>query len=158
MDKEKRNQFMEKMHDEIGEAHTLVPNIVSLVGMVDHDDKFEELFDIYEGIEEYGQYVTEKEAKRVVEGFVSYDGMRGAKWPPQVLFQAVESLGGEKAVKGKYNCWTLFLLMNWLHSDYGGALMTKLQGNDYALMVYQMALAWMNDKDGDHDVREYFIE
>ena len=154
----RKERFMEMVHDKLGADHELAPVIASLVGMIDHDDKFEELFDIYEGIEEYGQYVTEREAKRAVEGFVSYDGMRGAKWPPQVLFQAVESLGGEKAVKGKYNCWTLYLLMNWLHSDYGGALMTKLQGNDYALMVYQMALAWMNDKDGDHDVREYFIE
>jgi hypothetical protein len=48
--------------------------------------------------------------------------------------------------------------MNWLHSDYGGVLMSKLQGNEYALVIYQMSLAWMNDKDGDHDVREYFIE
>lgn len=154
----RKEKFMEMVHDKLGADHELAPIIGALVVMVDNDEKFEELFDIYEGIEEYGQYVTEKEAKRVVEGFVSYDGMRGAKWPPQVLFQAVESLGGDKAVKGKYNCWTLYLLMNWLHSDYGGALMTKLQGNDYALMVYQMALAWMNDKDGDHDVREMFVE
>lgn len=154
----RKHKFMEMVHDKLGEDHELTPIIASLVGMIDHEDRFEELFDIYEGIEEYGQYLTEKEAKQIVDGFVNYDGSRGAKWPPQVLFSAVESLGGDKSVKGRYNCWALFVLMNWLHSDYGGALMTKLQGNDYALMVYQMALAWMNDKDGDHDVREMFVE
>lgn len=157
MDKEKKQRFMDMIREEIGEDHHLVPIIVSLVDMVHDEEQFEELYDIHEGVEEYGQFLTEKEARKVVDGFVNYDGTRGAKWPPQVLFTAVESLGGDKAVKGKYNCWSLYALMNWIHSDYGGALQTKLQGNDYALTAYLMALAWMNDRDGDHDVRELFL-
>ena len=153
----KKHKFMEMVHEEIGEDHKLTPIIASLVGMVDHEDRFEELFDIYEGIEEYGQFVTEKEAKMIVDGFQNYDGSRGAKWPPQVLFSAVESLGGKKAEQGKYNCWTLYVLMNWMHSDYGGALMPELQGEAYALTCYRMALAWMNDRDADHDIREKFL-
>lgn len=157
MDKEKKQRFMEMIREEIGEEHHLVPIIVALVDMVHDQEQFEELYDIHEGIEEYGEFLTEKEARKVVDGFVNYDGTRGAKWPPQVLFTTVESLGGDKAVKGKYNCWSLYALMNWIHSDYGGALQTKLQGNDYALMAYLMAQAWMNDRDGDHDVREKFL-
>lgn len=153
---DRRKEFMEMIHDKIGEDHELVPIIASLVGMVDDDERFNELYEIHEGIEEYGQFLTEKEARKVVEGFVAYDGYRGAKWPPNTLFQAVESLGGEKAVEGKHNCWALFALMNMMHSDYGGALATKLQGNDYAHMCYLLALAWMEDKDHDNDVREYF--
>ena len=154
----RKHKFMEMVHDKLGEDHELTPIIASLVGMIDHEDRFEELFDIYEGIEEYGEYLTEKEAKQIVDGFVNYDGSRGAKWPPQVLFSAVESLGGDKAVKGKYNCWALFALMNAMHSDYGGALMEVAKGDAYALTCYRMALAWMADRDHPNDVRKYFLE
>lgn len=154
----RKSKFMAMVHEKLGEDHELTPIIASLVGMVDHEDRFEELFDIYEGIEEYGQYLTEKEAKQIVEGFVSYDGMRGAKWQPQTLFPAVESLGGEKSAKGKYNCWALYALMNMMHSDYGGALMEVAKGDAYALTCYRMALAWMTDRDHTNNVRDYFLD
>ena len=152
-----KEKFMEMVHDEIGEDHKLVPIIAALVGMVDNEARFNELYEIHEGIEKYGQFLTEKEARRVVDGFIAYDGSRGAKWQPSVLFQAVKDLGGHISEEGKYNCWALYALMNMIHSDYGGALMTQLQGNEYALMCYRLALAWMNDRDGDHNVREYFL-
>lgn len=154
---EKKHKFMEMILEEIGEDSKVAPIIAELVGMVDNEEKFEELYDIHEGIEEYGQFLTEKEARKIVDGFVSFDGSRGAKWQPAVLFQAVESLGGKKAEEGKYNCWALYVLMNMMHSDYGGALMSKLQGDDYALTCYRMALAWMDDRDHDNNVREYFF-
>ena len=157
MDKRKQ-KFMEMIHEEIGEDHKLTPIIASLLTMVDDDDRFEELFDIHEGVEEYGQFLTEKEARYAVDHMLSFDGSRGAKWPPQVLFPAVESLGGEKSAKGKYNCWALYALMNMMHSDYGEALMKVAQGDEYALTCYRMALAWMNDKDHPNNVREYFSE
>lgn len=148
---------MQMVHDEIGEDHKLAPIIAALVAMVDDEARFNELYEIHEGIEEYGQFLTEKEAVRVVNGFVNYDGSRGARWQPNVLFQAVKDLGGKTAQEGKYNCWALYALMNMMSSDYGGALMTKLQGADYALMCYELALAWIDDRDGDHDVRRYFL-
>ena len=158
MDKTKRHQFMEMIHEEIGEDHKLTPIIASLLGMVEDDERFEELFEIHEGIEEYGQFLTEKEARHIVDKMVSFDGSRGAKWPPQVLFPAVESLGGEKAVKGKYNCWALYALMNMMHSDYGRTLMKRAQGDEYALTCYELALDWIGDKDHDNDVRDYFLD
>ena len=157
MDNEMKQKFMEMIHDKIGEDHELTPVIAALVGMVEDEHKFEELYEIHEGIEEYGQFLTEKEARKVVDGFVSFDGSRGAKWQPPVLFKAVEDLGGNKAVEGKYNCWALYALMNMIHSDYGGALMPELQGDAYALTCYRMALAWMQDRDRHHDVRQYFL-
>lgn len=158
MDESKRYKFMEMIREEMGEDHKLIPIIGAMVGMVQDDSRFEELYAIHEGIEEYGQFLTEKEARQTVDGLMSFDGSRGAKWPPQVLFDAVERLGGEKSVKGKYNCWALYTLMNAMHSDYGGALMPEIQGDAYALTCYRMALAWMNDKDHDNDVRDYFLE
>ena len=152
-----KEKFMEMVHAELGEDHKLVPIIAALVGMVENKERFEELYEIHEGIEKYGQFLTEKEAKKVVDNFLTFDGSRGAKWPPQVLFQAVETLGGKKYEEGKYNCWALYALMNMMHSDYGGALIPEIQGDAYGLTCYRMALAWMNDRDRDNDVREYFL-
>lgn len=158
MDKMKRNKFMEMIHDEIGEDHKLSPIIASLLSMVDDDERFEELFDIHEGIEEYGQFLTEKEARYAVDKMIAFDGSRGARWQPPVLFDAVTKLGGEKAVRGEYNCWALYVLMNMMHSDYGEALTHIVQGDEYALTCYRMALAWMNDRDRKNNVRAYFLE
>lgn len=157
MDKMKRDKFMEMVHEELGEDHKLAPIIVSLLGMVSDDERFEELFDIHEGIEEYGQFLTEKEARAITDKMVAFDGVRGAKWQPHVLFEAVEKLGGEKSVKGEYNCWALYVLMNMMHSDYGRTLMKRAQGDDYALMCYELSLDWMNDRDRKNDVRDYFL-
>lgn len=154
---DKKDKFMEMVHEELGSDHKLAPIIAALVGMVDNDERFNELYEIHEGIEKYGQFLTEKEARRIVDGFITFDGSRGAKWQPPVLFAAVESLGGKKHEEGKYNCWALFALMNMMHADYGGALMLKVQGDDYAFMCYRMALAWIDDRDHDNDVREYFL-
>jgi hypothetical protein len=158
MDKEKRSRFMDMIHDEIGEDHKLVPIIASLMGMVQDDSKFEELFEIHEGVEEYGQYLTEREAKMIVDGMQNWDGSRGAKWTPPVLFNAVQLLGGEKAAKGKYNCWALYVLMNMMSSDYGDAIQEVAKGDDYALTCYRMSLSWMKDKDHRNNVREYFLK
>lgn len=158
MEKDRKNGFMEMIHEKIGKDHELTPIIALLVDMVEDEDQFEELYDIHAGIEEYGQFLTEREAKEIVSEFISFDGSRGAKWNPDILFSTVESLGGDKSVDGRYNCWTLFTLMNMMHSDYGGALMTELQGEDYALMCYRLALAWMADRDHKNNVRSYFLE
>lgn len=158
MNEEMKRRFMDMVHEEIGEDHKLAPVIGALVGMIDDEAKFAELYEIHEGIEEYGQFLTEKEAVRIVGAFVNYDGSRGGRWAPQVLFTAVEGLGGKKTEKGQYNCWALFALMNMMHSDYGGAIHPDVQGEAYALMCYRMALAWMQDRDRDNDVREYFLQ
>lgn len=158
MEKKKRDKFMEMIHEEIGEDHKLSPIIASLLGMVEDDERFEELYDIHEGIEEYGQFLTEKEARQVTERMVAFDGMRGPKWQPHILFDVVPKLGGAKAVEGEYNCWALYTLMNAMHSDYGEAIMEVAKGDDYPLTCYRMALAWMNDRDHDNNVREYFLE
>lgn len=157
MDSKKKQGFMDMIHKKLGPNHELVPIIAMLASMAEEDDRFEDMFDVYQGVEEYGQYLTEKEAKRIVSEFIAYDGTHGAKWSPEVLFKTVEDLGGEKSAPGKYNCWALYVLMNMMHSDYGGALSPSLSGNVYPLTCYRMALAWMKDKDNDNNVRDYFL-
>jgi hypothetical protein len=72
------------------------------------------------------------------------------------MFSAIESLGGKKCEYGKYNEWAMYAVMNMMHSDYGNVLLPIVQGEAYARTCYQMAVAWFNDRDHRHDVREYF--
>lgn len=155
MDKEMKKEFLEMLEKERGTPIGW-SIIMSMVGLLEEDDELERLAEIHKGVQDYGQYLTEDEAKKVVEGFRNYDGSRGGKWRPEVLFSAVESLGGKRAEMGHYNCWALYAAMNMIHSDYGGVLITMVQGDAYAKACYMMAVAWLNDPDRKHDIRHYF--
>lgn len=68
----------------------------------------------------------------------------------------MERLGGQRAEKGKYNCWALFVLMNMIYADYGGVLMTLTQGDAFAKAAYLMSMAWLDDPDRRWTIRQYF--
>lgn len=155
MDRELKKEFMEMLEKERG-TPTGWAIIMSMVDMLEEDDELEHLAELHKGMQEYGQYLSESEAMHIVEKFRNYDGSRGAKWQPSVLFGAVESLGGKKSEHGKYNCWSLYAVMNMIHSDYGGVIITLAQGDAYAKVCYMMAVAWLTDPDKHMDVREYF--
>ena len=131
--------------------------IMEMVELLEDDDDFERMAEIHKGMSEYGNYLTEHEARKVVDGFVAYDGTRGGKWQPSVMFSAIESLGGKKCEWGKYNEWAMYAVMNMMHSDYGGVLLPVVQGEAYAKTCYMMAVALFNDRDKHHDVRMYFL-
>lgn len=131
--------------------------IMEMVEMLEDDDDFERMAEIHKGMSEYGNYLTEHEARKVVDSFIAYDGTRGGKWQPSVMFSAIESLGGKKCEWGKYNEWSMYAVMNMMHSDYGGVLLPVVQGEAYAKTCYMMAVAWFNDRDKHHDVRMYFL-
>lgn len=155
MDKELRKEFVEMLEHErntpIGWAI-----IMSMVDMLEDEDELERLAETHKGMQEYGQFLSEKEARSIVDGFRNYDGTRGAKWQPNVLFGTVESLGGKRAEMGKYNCWALYAVMNMISSDYGGVIQTIAQGDTYAKVCYMMAVAFLTDPDRRENVREYF--
>ena len=131
--------------------------IMEMVELLEDDDDFERMAEIHKGMSEYGNYLTEHEARKVVDGFIAYDGTRGGKWQPSVMFSAIESLGGKKCEWGKYNEWAMYAVMNMMHSDYGGVLLPIVQSEAYAKTCYMMAVAWFNDRDKHHDVRMYFL-
>lgn len=156
MDEKMKKEFIQMLKDERG-TDTGWAVILSMVGLLEKDGEFERLAELHKGMSEYGgQYMTEKEALKTVEEFVNYDGSRGAKWQPSVLFGAVESLGGKREERGKYNCWALYAVMNMMHSDYGGVLMTVAQGDTYARLCYSLTVARLLDRDRKWNVREYF--
>ena len=85
---------MEMLHGELGGNPKVMPIMEKMVKMLETHDDFVELMELYPGIETYGAYMTEKEAKRVTSSFINFDRTTGPKWRPDVLFEAVKSAGG----------------------------------------------------------------
>jgi hypothetical protein len=156
MDEKMKQEFIQMLKDARGTPQEWSV-IMAMVDMLEDDDEFEEMAILHKGIAEYKEFLTEKEAKKIVDGFKNYDGSRGAKWTmPAVVWETIERLGGKKAEAGRYNCWTMFVLMNMIYSDYGGVLMTLAQGDTFAKAAYMMSLAWLDDPDRRMTIREYF--
>lgn len=156
MDKKMKDEFIQMLKDARGTPQEWSV-IMAMVDMLEDDDEFEDMAEMYKGVAEYGQFLSEKEAKKIVDGFKNYDGTRGPKWPmPQMVFDTIEGLGGKRAELGKYNCWSMYVLMNMMSSDYGGVIGTLAQGETYAKVCYMMAVAWVNDPDRRESIREYF--
>lgn len=156
MDKKIKEEFIEMLKAARGTPQEWAI-IMEMVDLLEDEDEFERMAEVHKGMAEFGgQYLTEKEATRIVGEFTNYDGTRGAKWQPAVLFPAVESLGGKRAEMGKYNCWALYAVMNMISSDYGGVIATIAQGEEYAKTCYMMAVAFLTDRDRKEGVREYF--
>lgn len=131
--------------------------ILSMATMLEDDPRFEHLAELYDGIEQYGNYVTEKEAKKVVEGFISFDGNRGQKWSLDAISEELRKVGGVLEERHHYNKWMLYLVMNGQYADYGGALMKMgIPSSEMPKAIYLMALAKIDDKDARESLREYY--
>jgi hypothetical protein len=156
MDEKMKQEFVQMLKEARGTPQEWAI-IMAMVDMLEDEDEFEEMAQLHKGIAEYGQFLTEKEARKIVDGFKNYDGSRGPKWAmPSQVWDTIERLGGHKSMVGKYNCWAMFALMNMMHSDYGGVLVQVAQGDMYAKAAYMMAVAWVDDPDRRWTIREYF--
>lgn len=154
---DKGKQFMDMFREELGESHKVMPIINKMIVMLEPMEEFEEMMEVCTGVESYGDFLTEKEAEYITEHFINFDKTKGAKWPrPETLFEAVKSVGGSIEEPRKYNKWVLFTVMNMIHADYGGVLMTMAQGTEYAKLVYKMAIAFINDPDREETIRHYY--
>ena len=153
MRKKFKEMLLEQKHTPVGEAV-----ILTMVGMLEDDPRFENLAELYEGIEQYGNFMTEKEAKKVVDGFVAFDGSRGQKWSMDAISDELRKVGGVLEEKHHYNKWMLYTIMNNEYADYGGVLIGKLgvSSQDLPKAIYYMALAKIDDKDAHETLRKYF--
>lgn len=150
-------QFMDMLHEKIGEHHEVMPILNKMVLMLEPMEEFEEMMEICTGMENYGDFLTEKEAEHITEGFTNFDKTKGAKWPrPDMLFDAVKSVGGSIEEPRKYNKWVLFTVMNMIHAKYGSILQNMAQGSEYAKLTYKMAVAFINDHNREKSIRSYF--
>ena len=156
MDEKMRKKFkdmlLENKDKPVGQAV-----ILSMVAMLDGDPRFESLAELYDGIEEYGNYMTEKEAKNVVVGLVAFDGTRGQKWSMDAISDELRKVGGMPEEKHHFNKWMLYAVMNSKYADYGGVLQKLgIPSQDMPKAIYLMSLAKIDDKDRKMSLREYY--
>ena len=147
-----KDMLLEKKDPPVGQAV-----IFSMVGMLENDPRFESLAELYDGIEQYHNFMTEKEAKKVVDGFVAFDGSRGQKWSMDAISEELRKVGGIPEERHHYNKWMLYTVMNSEYADYGGVLQKLgVSSQDMPKAVYYMALAKIDDKDAHESLREYY--
>lgn len=152
MRKKFKDMLLENMNTPVGKSVVL-----SMVGVLDGDPRFEGLAELYDGMEEYGNFMTEKEAKKVVDGFVAFDGSRGQKWSMDAISDELRKVGGIPEERHHYNKWMLYAVMNSEYADYGGVLQKLgVSSQDMPKAVYYMALAKIDDKDRKMSLRQYY--
>lgn len=152
MRKKFKDMLLENMNTPVGKSVVL-----SMVGVLDGDPRFEGLAELYDGMEEYGNFMTEKEAKKVVDGFVAFDGSRGQKWSMDAISDELRKVGGVPEERHHFNKWMLYVVMNSEYADYGGVLQKLgVSSQDMPKAVYYMALAKIDDKDRKMSLRQYY--
>lgn len=152
MRKKFKDMLLENKDKPVGQAV-----ILSMFTMLDGDPRLENLAELYDGMEEYGNFMTEKEAKKVVDGFVAFDGSRGQKWSMDAISDELRKVGGIPEERHHYNKWMLYAVMNSEYADYGGVLQKLgVSSQDMPKAIYYMALAKIDDKDRKMSLREYY--
>ena len=152
MRKKFKDMLLENMNTPVGKSVVL-----SMVGVLDGDPRFEGLAELYDGMEEYGNFMTEKEAKKVVDGFVAFDGSRGQKWSMDAISDELRKVGGVPEERHHFNKWMLYAVRNSEYADYGGVLQKLgVSSQDMPKAIYYMALAKIDDKDRKMSLREYY--
>ena len=156
MDKKMKEEFIQMLKEARGTPQEWSV-IMSLVSMLEDDPRFENLAELYEGIEQYKNYLTEREAKKVVDGFVAFDGSRGQHWSMEAISEELRKVGGMPEERRHYNKWMLYAVMNSEYSDYGGVLQRLgVSPQDMPKAIYFMALAKIDDKDMKMSMRQYY--
>lgn len=106
------------------------------------------------------QYLTKSEALSVFNAL----NPKGA-WTLDVWRKAMEDLGLETEREYVFNCYSLWLEMNAIHSD-NGAVVAELLGIEptdvtnakYIKTIHRMAMNVLTDADGFFDIRASYLE
>lgn len=117
----------------------------------------EEMIDKLEAIK-WHQYLTPKEAERIVAGMVPK-----AQWSREVWKNAMEQLGLPIEEQPLYNRCALWTEMNKQYSDHGETLasllgepLSSIPAETIVPAIHKMALDVLKDKDGVYNIRTYF--
>jgi len=120
-------------------------------------DTAEEMIDKLEGIK-WRQYLTPKEAQRIVDGM----DPKGP-WTREAWKTAMASLGLPLEEYPCFNRCSLWVEMNKVYSDFGDEIASLLgkplspSDKDIITACYKMALKNLKDKDGVYNIRKYFL-
>ena len=120
-------------------------------------EKAEELLKCYEGSLRYYNFLTEEEAKVIVDAFKNQDGTDGGKWGMHTIIAEVENFGGKLSYQPYYNDYALYAVMNMVHSDHSPVIKKWVQDpDDYVQACYDLSTSILKDKDRQYWVRDYF--
>lgn len=111
------------------------------------------------GAIKWEQYLTKSEALSVFNAL----NPKGA-WTLDVWRKAMEDLGLETEREYVFNCYSLWLEMNAIHSDNGAVIAgllgiepTDVTNPKYIKTIHRMAVNTLTDDDGFFDVRSYYL-
>ena len=119
-------------------------------------ERANEILDLSEGMSKYKNYLTENEAQHIVSNMINFDNTKGAKWTPEELKNAINTLGGKCEIEGQYNWWAMYVTAQMVRSDEWGVLRSIVDPSKEAAVCYELAKAKLLDKDGLFNVRLYF--
>ena len=102
-------------------------------------------------------YLTQKEAQKIVDGMVPK-----APWSKDVWKNAMNQFGLPMEEEPYYNCYSLWVEMNKIYSDFGEEIASLLgkplspTDNEIISACYKMALKTLKDRDEVYSIRKYF--
>lgn len=162
MDKSKMKMHIDRIsslmeeHSDSEVKCAIVKTIMSYLSKCD-DNIINELLDCTEGLCNYNNFLTQKEAYEILNKFKNSNGSSGAPLNMSIL----ETLKDEnKCIDDapNYNKWALCVTMCKFASDQGEVI-SKLVNNDhnaYISTCYDMSVAQLKDADRPRWVRQYF--
>ena len=128
-----------------------------------HPELAEEVVDGFETIL-WNNYLSQKQAKMIADKIINQDGKQGPKWSEDLLFHAVEQLGGQIEKEPYYNRYALWLVMNAHYSDHAVSTSQDMGFNSVAdvppemmaLSMYKKAVESLTDVDRLNYVERYY--
>lgn len=125
-----------------------------------YDREFvDRMYEYYDGMKQYNNYLTEDEASQILSNFVNYDGTKGAMFKNSMwLFNRLTEQNLHCECAPNYNKWALYVTMNKFASDQGNVI-NKWIGEDkdkFIIACYDLSTAQLSDADRLHWVRSYF--
>lgn len=117
---------------------------------------------------EFHNYLSEKEAYKIVENFENEDGSYGPQWDVKEFAKLLKEVDGEKEKKPYYNKWALWVATNMIFSDHAESIAEDLDieleeldrepedMEDMFYSCYRKAIEKLEDDDRPHFIRPYF--
>ena len=171
MNKQEIKERFEYLYDRMKESRN--PAYMKIYGdvtsamfdkLVDkHPDMAE---DVVEGLEAilWNNYLSSSQARMIADKIINQDGKQGPKWSEDLLFHAVEQLGGLIEEEPFYNRYALWVVMNAMYSDHavstsqdmGYASVNDVPPEMMALSMYKKAVESLTDVDRTNYIERYY--
>jgi hypothetical protein len=112
---------------------------------------------VADGLQEYNNYLTKDEARKVVSSMESWNGKNGEQVTTDRLKEYIETQDISKNEKPYYNFWALYTAINMVLSDQGEVLEEEIEEEEKRQQIaVKLAISHLKDKDKPRWIRWYF--